>query len=401
MRKDNKGRNLRTGESQRADGKYMYRYTDLTGKRQTIYSWRLTALDRTPKGKKEDISLREKEEEISLQVKLNKGGLQAKQLTLNDVFDIYLERKHHKGRPLAKTTKDNYKGMFDKNIRNTILGHKKISDICRSDIINFYHSLIDGGLSYGTALFFHKVLSAVFNFAIDDLELINKNPCRKALTNIGGKQQETEVLTKAQDEALLKYLRDNGKSVYPVYLLMRQTMVRVGECIAITKSDIDYDKKTLRVDKQLIWYKAEDENKARLHISETKGRNIRYIPLTDELLKILKELSEKATDDVSIDGVSGFLFTKYGKAYTPYDLSTDLKDAVLEYNVFNGDRIEHFTPKILRHTGCTMYAREGMDISVLQYIMGHKSVHTTMRFYNHVTEERVLDTFKEHIKESA
>lgn len=80
-------------------------------------------------------------------------------------------------------------------------------------------------------------------------------------------------------------------------------------------------------------YKAENENKARLHISETKGRNTRRIPLKDELLQILKELSEKATDDVCIDGVSGFIFTKYGNAYAPYDLRCDLDNAVLQYNV--------------------------------------------------------------------
>ena len=37
-RKDNKGRILRTGESQRKDLIYQYRYTDIRGKRQTIYS---------------------------------------------------------------------------------------------------------------------------------------------------------------------------------------------------------------------------------------------------------------------------------------------------------------------------------------------------------------------------
>ena len=44
-RKDNKGRNLRTGESQRSDGRYMYRYKDeITGKRITIYDMDLASL---------------------------------------------------------------------------------------------------------------------------------------------------------------------------------------------------------------------------------------------------------------------------------------------------------------------------------------------------------------------
>lgn len=397
-RKDNKGRNLRTGEGQRKDGMYMYRYTDLAGKRQTVYSWRLTELDRTPKGKKEDASLREKEEEISLMLK---GGssIQAKKLTLNEVFDIYLEQKRHKGKALAVTTKRNYRSEWDKNVKDTALGHKKVTDICKADIILFYSGLIENGLSYGTALFFHKLLNSVFNYAMDSMELIGKNPCRRALDNIEGSQKETKTLTKAQDAALLQYVRENDRGMYPIFLLMRETMVRTGECIAVTKSDIDFEKGILTIDKQLLFYKAEGEETSRLHISKTKGRNIRKIPLKENLLQVLKGLAEQAGDDLCIDGVRGFLFQKDGSAYRPAELRSEMCRMVTEYNLSAKEKIEGFTPKILRHTGCTMYAREGMDVSVLQYIMGHKSSYTTMRFYNHVTEERVLDTFKEHIQE--
>lgn len=43
-RKDNKGRVLEKGESQRTDGTYMYRWTDLSKKRQTIYARTLNEL---------------------------------------------------------------------------------------------------------------------------------------------------------------------------------------------------------------------------------------------------------------------------------------------------------------------------------------------------------------------
>ena len=64
-RRDNKGRILRTGESQRKDGRYAYKYTDSTGKPQFVYAWKLVATDKTPTGKRDDISLREKETEIN------------------------------------------------------------------------------------------------------------------------------------------------------------------------------------------------------------------------------------------------------------------------------------------------------------------------------------------------
>lgn len=60
-RKDNRGRILRDGEQQRADGRYMYTYKDpLTRKVSYIYSWKLEPHDRVPSGKRKDLSLREK-----------------------------------------------------------------------------------------------------------------------------------------------------------------------------------------------------------------------------------------------------------------------------------------------------------------------------------------------------
>ncbi len=51
-RKDSKGRILRTGESQRPDGRYCYKYIDAKGKQQFVYSWKLEPTDRLPKGKR-------------------------------------------------------------------------------------------------------------------------------------------------------------------------------------------------------------------------------------------------------------------------------------------------------------------------------------------------------------
>ena len=64
IRRDNKGRKLATGESQDKDGRYRYKYNDSFGKRKSVYSWRLTESDPYPKGKRKDISLREKEKVI-------------------------------------------------------------------------------------------------------------------------------------------------------------------------------------------------------------------------------------------------------------------------------------------------------------------------------------------------
>src|SRR5699024_6064592 len=63
-RRDNKGRILKTGESQRKDGRYLYKYVDTFGEPQFVYSWKLVPTDRIPAGKRDCVSLREQIAEI-------------------------------------------------------------------------------------------------------------------------------------------------------------------------------------------------------------------------------------------------------------------------------------------------------------------------------------------------
>lgn len=63
-RRDNKGRVLRSGESQRSDGKYEYKYADSNGERHSVYSWKLVATDKVPEGKQGGTSLRDMEKQI-------------------------------------------------------------------------------------------------------------------------------------------------------------------------------------------------------------------------------------------------------------------------------------------------------------------------------------------------
>lgn len=64
-RKDKRGRNLRNGECQRKDGRYQYEYTDVDGEVKCIYSWKLEPTDSLPSGKRQCLSLREREHEIN------------------------------------------------------------------------------------------------------------------------------------------------------------------------------------------------------------------------------------------------------------------------------------------------------------------------------------------------
>ena len=63
-RRDNKGRLLKSGESQRSDGRYAYKYINTFGEPQFVYSWKLVPTDKVPAGKRPCLSLREKIKQI-------------------------------------------------------------------------------------------------------------------------------------------------------------------------------------------------------------------------------------------------------------------------------------------------------------------------------------------------
>ena len=91
-RRDSKNRILRNGESQRRDGRYAFKYIDATGKQQFVYSWKLEKTDKTPQGKRDDISLREKEKLILKDIDdeiVPRGG----EMTVLELVKKYLLQK--------------------------------------------------------------------------------------------------------------------------------------------------------------------------------------------------------------------------------------------------------------------------------------------------------------------
>lgn len=123
-RRDNKGRILRQGELQRNDGKYEYRYEDLNGERRSVYSWKLVETDKIPNGKRKCVALRDMEKAIQRDLDDGINTFAANRMTLNRLFDEYIESKYE----LKPSTRTNYKYMYNKYVREDI-GTRNISSI--------------------------------------------------------------------------------------------------------------------------------------------------------------------------------------------------------------------------------------------------------------------------------
>lgn len=390
-RKDHKGRTLKVGESQRKDLSYQYRYTDVLGKRHTIYSWRLLPSDKTPVGKKDDKSLREKESEIELMLSQGMTGL-GTEFTLNEMFEFYISNKKHKGRKLTENTIRNYTAMYSKHVSNSILGNMKISDIRKINITYFYEQLQEKDISYGTISFYHKLLSSVFNMAVDN-ELIRNNPTKRALEAVEGTHQKREALTRKQQEELLAFLYKHDRDMYRKVAFLIGTMCRVSEFAGLTWEDIDMKNRIIVIDHQLQYKKIGGDN-FDFHITSTKNTHTRKIPMTDDVYDVLSELHKYffiLRKDYCVDGKKDFLFySKSGNLLNITSFNYELKKAVEKYNETAEYKIDKISAHTLRHTSCTRDAEDGMDIKVLQYIMGHSSTQITNNVYNHVNEERAV-----------
>ena len=98
-------------------------------------------------------------------------------------------------------------------------------------------------------------------------------------------------------------------------------------------------------------------------------------------------------NDYSVDGYSNFVFlNKEMKLYTPNTLTRAFHNISEAYNRQcweSGIKMPNFSAHTFRHTFCTRMAENGIDVKVLQEIMGHKTIAVTMQVYNHVLSERV------------
>ena len=396
-RKDNKNRLLREGEYQRKDGRYMYCCVDKNGEKITVYSWRLVESDPYIAGRKKDISLREKEKELQKKI-INEIAIGKSRMTLNNLIDRYLKTK----KKLRKNTRSNYIGLYNKNVSNR-LGNVEIKDIKKSDILQLYDEC-SKTLSNGTIHNIHNtILYPAFELAVED-DYIRKNPCTGCLKEypyeILGIREALSIEEQYTFLKFLKYDKVYSKYFYVASLILA-TAIRCGEACGITWNDIDLDRQVIDINHQLRYHEVEGKYKFEICPPKTEA-GIRKIPIYDMTYELLQEIKrEVKTNNISLDGYSNFIFSnsKNDNAIIPRQLSDSLEGACKKYNkketrlaqIQNREPqlLPIITSHILRHTACTRMAEAGVDLKVLQEIMGHKHIKTTMEIYNHVNSQRM------------
>lgn len=407
-RKDSRGRILKDGENQMQDGRYRFQYIDVTGKRCSVYSWKLVPTDKTPQGKKDSLSLREQEKAILKDV--SDGIKTSTNITLNQMFEIYMASKQ-----LKESTRLNYLYMYEKFVSEGF-GKRKISNIKYSDIKAFYNSLIrEKGLQVNTMGTIHAIFHPVFTLAVRD-GYIRTNPTDNVMAeikkNYKWEEPKRHALTEQEQKAFIDFIANSP--VYnhwlPLFTVFLGTGCRVGEIIGLRWQDCDFENKIISINHNLI-YRQQENGIYELHITTPKTTaGIRIIPMLTEVRKALLQAKRMQMmlnhdNNVVIDGYTGFIFlNRDGGVYVPETINRAIKRIYTEYNKVEEERaivekrkpflIRHFSVHNLRHTFCTRFCENETNIKVIQEIMGHSDISTTMNVYAEATENKKKEAFK-------
>ena len=399
VRKDLRGRSLRKGEVQRSsDKRYMYTYTDPMGRRKFIYANDLT-------------ELREKEAKL---MKDQLDGLDlyvAGKASVNDTFDRYMSTKYN----LRESTKSSYLYTYDHYVRDTF-GKKRIADIKYSDVLQFYYYLLNEvKIALGTLDTVHCLLHPTFQLAVRD-EIIRNNPTDGVMKEISRESSKNRgirhALTVEQQRAFMEYIANHPIYYHwwPMFTVLLGTGCRIGEALGLRWQDLDYDRRTISINHSLSYYQKPESNKSVLRISKPKTEaGIRTIPMLDVVKDsfemLYEEQLENGFNETEIDGMSGFIFcNRFGTVPNPQTVNHTIKRIANSYNADEVVRakkerrdpiiLPNFSCHHLRHTFCTRLCENETNLKVIQSIMGHRNIETTMDIYAEATEEKKQESFE-------
>ena len=398
-RKDLRGRTLQKGEMQRSsDKRYVYSYTDPLGRRKYIYANDL-------------VTLREKEKRL---MKDQLDGLDiyiAGKATVNFVFDRYISLKTN----LRETTRSNYLYMYDRFIRETF-GKKHIAEIKYSDVFQFYQYLLeDEDIQINTLETVHTLLHPTFQLAVRD-EIIRNNPSDGVMGEIKKKSDKAtgmrHALTIAQERAFLRYVAEHPIYYHwwPIFAILLGTGCRIGEAIGLRWQDLDFEKGVISINHSVVYYPTGKKRTSALHVSKVKTeKGCRTIPMLDSVRDafemIDEEQKETGRNETELDGMTGFVFkNRYGGIPNPQTINRAIKRIISEYNaeeVLNAKKekrepliMPDFSAHHLRHTFATRLCENETNLKVIQSVMGHKDIQTTMDIYAEATEKKKQESFE-------
>ena len=246
-----------------------------------------------------------------------------------------------------------------------------ILSLRQEDLHNFINEMVEDGYSQSTIRKQFHLISAYLKYALNRGDVsrpIYSDINLPAPTAVKKPRREVQSYTRAQQMMLKKELRTYARTGYAAAILMMETGMRIGECLALTWRDIQWERRAVSINKTLIRIanrrKTEVQNTAKSYTSN------RVIPLSTEAYRMLEDLYM---------GTDGFIFAGAdGKPLSYEAMRYQIQQACEATNV------PYLGQHVFRHTFATNCYYRGCDVKILSKLLGHSDVTITYNIYIHL-----------------
>ena len=309
---------------------------------------------------------------------------------------------------------------FEGNIRNfklhilPIIGNMKVYDIDTMTIQKLINNMVDGGYASDTIKKNKHILGQFFDYAIDN-KWISVNPVSKIKLKSQDRNNKKEKYKALTPEIRKKFLealnKDEANFIKPLCIVLMFSGLRIGEAIALKWKNFDEQNKTLKIERSITQVPKFDSNGNIISrvtvVGDTKTTcSVREIPITDIVVQTLKEWRTKQFErqqtnkevTANLIAPTSFIFANDDGSVRTYSGTRQIFDRFKRRNGLDKCGI-HFHS--LRHTFSNMLFEMNENPKVIQQLLGHKDVKTTITVYNSVNSEYVreaTDKLNEKIK---
>lgn len=308
-----------------------------------------------------------------------------KEYTLQSWMQYYLE--NYKRNEIKASTYTTYMETYQKHIMTDPIGKIKLNKITSNHLQSFYNKKTEQGYSPRTVKHMHVLINSSLEKAVR-LKYIREN-INKLVTLPKKKPYEAKVLTALEVSKILREATD--EELYPLIVFTLFTGLRKGEVLALKWTDINFQTKELTVSGNLCRISAGLDEKGR-HcrkyeiMSPKTVKSKRTIPLFDKAIDVLKLQKERQEIIKEKYGLiyqdQGFIFAKHdGQHLSPRCVMDEYHAFLQKYGVTDVRFHD------LRHTFASLLLEAGESPKVIQELLGHSTITTTMDIYAHVTKQ--------------
>lgn len=233
----------------------------------------------------------------------------------------------------------------------------------------------------------YKLFRMIYELAVDNEYNVQHINFKRITLPEGVKPNpHDKYFTNEQLQLIFQAVANNPKYNLIVKVLTGTSM-RIGELLALQWDDINFEDKTISINRALAKKKkmqADGSNKIICEIGETKtAGSVREIDVPDEVLLLLKawkmeiEANEKLMTKIHANGTEKFVIVdRYGHTQSYNHLQNNFRTHLGNHNIdFRA------TFHMFRHTGATLWFEIGGQMKDIQEYLGHSEIGTTSDIY--------------------